>query len=77
MTTKGLLAFLAFGAAASCTRSVEPSKTVRPVRVREPQAVACSAAPRFSGNVEPLARVDLAFKRGGYVGRRTPVRSNS
>jgi RND family efflux transporter MFP subunit len=38
------------------------------VRVRPPRVAACSAAPRFSGNVQPLARVDLAFKRGGYVG---------
>jgi multidrug efflux system membrane fusion protein len=41
--------------------------SLRPVRVHSPEPSTCSVSPRFSGNVEPLVRVDLAFKRGGYV----------
>jgi RND family efflux transporter MFP subunit len=53
---------------AGCNRAVEPAPViVRPVRTANPQPAACAATPRFSGNVQPLARVDLAFKRGGYV----------
>lgn len=42
---------------------------LRPVAVQRPTPAACSDSPRYSGNVEPLLRVDLAFKRGGYVER--------
>lgn len=50
-----------------CRAPAELPKVLRPVRVRTPHPSDCSTAPRFSGNVQPLARVDLAFKRGGYV----------
>lgn len=42
-------------------------KAPRPVRTRVAETSVCSVATGFSGNVEPLARVQLAFKRGGYV----------
>jgi multidrug efflux pump subunit AcrA (membrane-fusion protein) len=67
MTIKHGVVFTAMVAAAGCTHSVEATTSNRPVRVHEPELLGCSAAPRFSGNVLPLARVDLAFKRGGYV----------
>lgn len=67
MTIRTWLALAVVTLSAGCVRSAEVTSNLRPVRVRMPQAAACSAAPRFSGNVEPLARVELAFKRGGYV----------
>lgn len=54
--------------------STKPA-SLRTVRVRAPEPSTCSASPRFSGNVEPLVRVDLAFKRGGYVEALEQVRS--
>jgi multidrug efflux system membrane fusion protein len=54
--------------------STKPA-SLRTVRVRAPEPSACSASPRFSGNVEPLVRVDLAFKRGGYVEALEQVKS--
>jgi len=50
-----------------CRPPPEAPTVLRPVRVRAARPSNCSATPRFSGNVQPLARVDLAFKRGGYV----------
>ena len=63
------LALLAACRQEPATSSARP----RPVRVLRPSAIGCSDAPRFSGSVEPLVRVDLAFKRGGYVQRLLDV----
>jgi multidrug efflux system membrane fusion protein len=68
MTIKYAVVFATIVVFADCTPpSPEVPVNVRPVRVVEPQPLGCSGTPRFSGNVLPLARVDLAFKRGGYV----------
>jgi RND family efflux transporter MFP subunit len=67
MTITRALAFVAIALLSGCSRTSDVTRDVRPVRVREPQATACAGTLRFSGNVQPLARVDLAFKRGGYV----------
>jgi multidrug efflux system membrane fusion protein len=69
---RGGLGFLLCGALVlllGCQGRAASAPAVRPVAVRRPLPSACSDAPRFSGNVEPLVRVDLAFKRGGYVER--------
>jgi len=42
-------------------------RIVTPVRVRQVEQRSQLAGARYSGNVEPGTRVDLAFKVGGYV----------
>ncbi len=59
---------------AACRQEPPAAATPRSVRVLRPSASGCAEAPRFSGNVEPLVRVDLAFKRGGYVQRILEVK---
>jgi membrane fusion protein, multidrug efflux system len=52
-------------------------KVVRPVRLAAPTTSPCAGSARFTGNVEPAVRVDLAFKRGGYVGEILRVRDGA
>jgi multidrug efflux system membrane fusion protein len=66
----GILLCCALVLLAGCRdRAGALAPAVRPVAVKNPLLSGCTGAPRFSGNVEPLVRVDLAFKRGGYVER--------
>jgi multidrug efflux system membrane fusion protein len=44
-----------------------PDRSPTPVRVRTVDSRARLAGARYSGNVEPGTRVDLAFKVGGYI----------
>lgn len=51
-----------------CRRHEEPqAKPLVPVRVRVVAQTTSQAATRFSGTIEPVTRVDLAFKVGGYI----------
>jgi RND family efflux transporter MFP subunit len=60
----GLLA----AALSGCAGSDEPrAKPLTAVRVRTVAAAGPRAATRYSGTIEPAAKVDLAFKVGGYV----------
>ncbi|HVJ93771.1 MAG TPA: hypothetical protein VM580_28425 [Labilithrix sp.] len=55
---------------AACSRKVDApaaSKPPTPVRVRVVEERTSVAGAKYSGNVEPGTRVDLAFKVGGYV----------
>ena len=50
-----------------CSHEDSYAKTPIAVRVRTLEQKAASGATRYSANVEPFSRVDLAFKVGGYV----------
>lgn len=54
---------------AACGQKADapPDKSPTPVRVRVVEGRTRLAGARYSGNVEPGTRVDLAFKVGGYV----------
>ena len=52
---------------AGCSKETPYEKPLTPVRVMPVEMSKGSQAPRYSGNVEPLTRVDLAFRVGGYV----------
>jgi RND family efflux transporter MFP subunit len=58
-----------FMIATACGNRAEPppEKIVTPVRVRLVEERSQLAGARYSGNVEPGTRVDLAFKVGGYI----------
>ena len=45
----------------------EPEKKPVPVKVRVVERNAAGADARYSGTLEPLMRVDMAFRVGGYV----------
>ncbi|MBX3187430.1 MAG: efflux RND transporter periplasmic adaptor subunit [Labilithrix sp.] len=52
-------------------------KIVTPVRVRHVEERSQLAGARYSGNVEPGTRVDLAFKVGGYIRDLAQVKSGA
>jgi multidrug efflux system membrane fusion protein len=52
---------------AACSHEESYTKEPVAVRVRTLEQKAAAAATRYSANVEPFSRVDLAFKVGGYV----------
>jgi multidrug efflux system membrane fusion protein len=59
---------LAAAAATGCRRGEEvTAKAPTPVKVRVVAEPAERGAARYSGTIEPAAKVDLAFKVGGYV----------
>lgn len=68
-TTTAAIAIVALAALAACGRSggAAQERVPVPVRVRKVEPVTELAGARYSGNVEPGTRVDLAFKVGGYV----------
>jgi multidrug efflux system membrane fusion protein len=70
MVSRALLAVAIAGLAlaASCAEKPRPAPIVRPVRVRPVEVAPPGSGTRYTANVEPLIRVDLAFKRGGYIG---------
>ncbi len=53
--------------AAGCSREKPYEKPLTPVTVRAVETFAGGSGQRFSGNIGPYSRVDLAFKVGGYV----------
>jgi multidrug efflux system membrane fusion protein len=59
--------FLPVALACGCQVGGATERAVRPVRVEAVKERAADKSLRFTGNVEPRVRVDLAFKRGGYV----------
>lgn len=65
MPRAGML-LLAF-ALAACRSSATTSKPAMPVRVTAVTTGSTVPSARYSANVEPSVRVDLAFKMGGYV----------
>lgn len=64
--------------AAACGQKADGSreKVVTPVRVRTVEERAQLAGARYSGNVEPGTRVDMAFKVGGYVRELAQVKAD-
>lgn len=58
---------LALVALAACGRHEPPPKPPTPVRVAQVERHAGDHALRYSAAVEPVSRVDLAFRVGGYV----------
>ncbi len=55
-------------AAAACGKVEEQAaKPLTPVKVRVVAGPEARGAARYSGTIEPAAKVDLAFKVGGYV----------
>lgn len=56
------------GTMLGCRRAVAPAaKAPTAVRVRAVARAAAAAAARYSATIHPAARVDVAFKVGGYV----------
>lgn len=57
------------GAAAfmACHREEAYQRPLTPVSVRAVELYSGAGGVRYSGNVEPLAEVELAFKVGGYI----------
>jgi multidrug efflux system membrane fusion protein len=51
----------------SCAPKPPKEKSLTAVRVRAVQQAAAGNATRYSANIEPASRVDVAFKVGGYV----------
>lgn len=62
-----ILAMLAIVACGSRGEEGSKGKILTPVRIRQVEEQSQLAGARYSGNVEPGTRVDLAFKVGGYV----------
>jgi RND family efflux transporter MFP subunit len=58
-----LLAVLAGG----CGQAEKPAPPPTPVGVRAAEAYHGGGEVRYSANIQPYARVDLAFKSGGYL----------
>lgn len=73
-----LLALIAV-ALVACGAKGEGSKgkILTPVRVRTVEEQGQLAGARYSGNVEPGTRVDLAFKVGGYVRELAQVKNGA
>jgi RND family efflux transporter MFP subunit len=75
---KGLIAIaLTVLALVACKHDADPyKKPLVAVRVRLMEPASGQAATRYSANVEAFARVDLAFKVGGYVREIAQLRSD-
>src|SRR5262245_1940435 len=68
MMRKGsIVIVVALGGIVACHRSAPYEKPLTPVIVRAVESYAEPGGFRYSATVEPNVRVDLAFKRGGYV----------
>ncbi len=67
-TGRVVVIYIAAAALIGCGRAAETrSKSPTPVRVRVVAEPVTRGASRYSGTIEPAAKVDLAFKVGGYV----------
>jgi multidrug efflux system membrane fusion protein len=53
--------------AAACTQREPPRATPTAVKAAVVERAETAAATRYSAQIEPATRVDLAFKEGGYV----------
>src|SRR5215813_3593902 len=63
-----LAAATAATAGAGCRKGEEAvAKPLTPVKVRVVAGPEARGAARYSGTIEPAAKVDLMFKVGGYV----------
>jgi RND family efflux transporter MFP subunit len=51
----------------ACTKEQAYEKPLTPVRVQAVGTETTQDGPRYSGSIEPVSRVDLAFRLGGYV----------
>jgi multidrug efflux system membrane fusion protein len=52
---------------AGCSRDQPYLKPITPVRVQTVETETPEKGPEYSGSIEPVSRVDLAFRVGGYV----------
>lgn len=52
---------------AACKKEQPYEKPLTPVRVQAVETETSQEAPRYSGSIEPVSRVDLAFRLGGFV----------
>jgi RND family efflux transporter MFP subunit len=68
------VAVVALAAIAACSRDQPYEKPLTPVVVRAVESYVEAGGFRYSATVEPNVRVDLAFKRGGYVESLLQVR---
>jgi RND family efflux transporter MFP subunit len=68
----------AIGLCLACSTHEAPRSAPRPVPVKvEPVTPAADVTlARYSGSIEPIARVDMAFRVGGYVDRIGQVRGD-
>ena len=73
-----LSALSAIGLCLACSTHEAPRSAPRPVPVKvEPVTPAADVTlARYSGSIEPSARVDMAFRVGGYVDRLGQVRGD-
>jgi len=51
----------------ACTKEQAYVKPLTPVRVQVVETASTEDGPRYSGSIEPVSRVDMAFRLGGYV----------
>jgi RND family efflux transporter MFP subunit len=51
----------------ACTKEQPYEKPLTPVRVQTVSTETTQDGPHYSGSIEPVSRVDLAFRLGGYV----------
>ena len=71
---RNLVAVLLATLVPGCAERPPARKVLTPVRVSRVEVTAADGATRYTANVEPLVRVDLAFKRGGYIDELLQVR---
>jgi multidrug efflux system membrane fusion protein len=52
---------------AGCSKEPEHEKPLTPVRVQAVEMEKSEQGAKYSGSIEPVSRVDVAFRLGGYV----------
>jgi len=62
--------------ACACGVRPAPAKPPLPVRVKAVESRAADESVRYTANLEPLVRVDLAFKVGGYIEELAQVKGH-
>ena len=60
-----------------CKKDEAYVKPLTPVRVQAVETETTQEAPRYSGSIEPVSRVDVAFRLGGYVDQIMTVPASS